>query len=854
MALDITRATSDIIQRRVCQYFTDTLMAVSGGGEEDMDELKRVHEMIEEIYFIAPSLLLNVIPQLEEEMTLDELGIRQLAIETLGNMFAHKSSTLYKQYPNIWKGWLGREVDKSAVIRTRWLELCGTIYLNHAENVANDINACLNIKLMDPEEKVRIVACKIVGQLNFDIVTKYLDDNILKGLGSRCKDKKKLWKRWLESMIWYILICKYQYYYIIISFNSIALENTIQQYIIPENTDDNERTERLVTVLKSLNHQATCAFLALLRREHAQDKIETLLRNISNHFGERARPRIISCLRQMKEMDNIEVIRNLRACINVENEYKRILKARQTLLRHVELESPGSMEVCSWILNRINLLTINKSNVPYLYSMLRSTRGHRQSVAQSKSDAAQRLLKEMASCYPKMFILYNEEVIRNLTNESDDSLVNFGLELLATITKALPAEIEIKSKTIAKLSSLIAQGNRTESEHSAVILSNVDNSDIICTEVIEDLYNEINLGNVNLVSPLTSLCEFAYYVPLLLQQHIEKLCDFIEFQCLAQIVHVDDDENSEWDDYENLTNITKQKLAAVPILSNYLRGMAKIKETVEKELVDRIVTLLWKLIDITCEEAISNNISGPESSHLRIIAAQGIVQIAEYEPYQDTMNIKNFEQLGLLLQDTCYYVRYEFGTFLMSGLKSNELHPRYYVLLFLCAHEPEEAFLKTVQNFIRRRASFIESVMTSRDMSFIRLIHLLAHHPDFTTEDEDLITFAHFIEFYLSCIATSENISYLYHASQKIKTSVDIVSEEKSINSHVLADIACLLILRKAKKSSWNVDVWTQPIKLQSKLYRILPPGPIQQEALKKNYLSEKFINYINRDQRSDKV
>lgn len=115
-------------------------MAVSGGGEEDMDELKRVHGMIEEIYFIAPSLLLNVIPQLEEEMTLDELGIRQLAIETLGNMFAHKASTLYKQYPNIWKGWLGREVDKSAVIRTRWLELCGTIYLNHAENVANDIN------------------------------------------------------------------------------------------------------------------------------------------------------------------------------------------------------------------------------------------------------------------------------------------------------------------------------------------------------------------------------------------------------------------------------------------------------------------------------------------------------------------------------------------------------------------------------------------------------------------------------------------------------------------------------------------------------------------------------------------
>lgn len=70
-------------------------------------------------------------------------------------------------------------------------------------------------------------------------------------------------------------------------------------------------------------------------------------------------------------------------------------------------------------------------------------------------------------------------------------------------------------------------------------------------------------------------------------------------------------------------------------------------------------------------------------------------------------------------------------------------------------------------------------------MSFIRLIHLLAHHPDFSNEDQDLKSFAQFIEFYLSCIATAENISYLYHASQRIKTSVDNVSEEKSVVSDI---------------------------------------------------------------------
>lgn len=105
----------------------------------------------------------------------------------------------------------------------------------------------------------------------------------------------------------------------------------------------------------------------------------------------------------------------------------------------------------------------------------------------------------------------------------------------------------------------------------------------------------------------------------------------------------------------------------------------------------------------------------------------------------------------------------------------------------------------------------IRLVMTSRDMSFIRLIHLLAHHPDFTTEDEDLITFAHFIEFYLSCIATSENISYLYHASQKIKTSVDIVSEEKSIVKDKI----------EKKKKLNTLCIYTK-IKYFSFIYRIL--------------------------------
>lgn len=48
------------------------------------------------------------------------------------------------------------------------------------------------------------------------------------------------------------------------------------------------------------------------------------------------------------------------------------------------------------------------------------------------------------------------------------------------------------------------------------------------------------------------------------------------------------------------------KLAAVPVLSNYLLGMAKANQMVESEVVLEMITMLWDLVDTTCDVAVSN--------------------------------------------------------------------------------------------------------------------------------------------------------------------------------------------------------------------------------------------------------
>lgn len=165
--------------------------------------------------------------------------------------------------------------------------------------------------------------------------------------------------------------------------------------------------------------------------------------------------------------------------------------------------------------------------------------------------------------------------------------------------------------------------------------------------------------------------------------------------------------------------------------------------------------------------------------------------LTTYAKYTNELTVPKFERLGITLQDTCFYVRSEFAESLMKGLQTEQIHPRYYALLFLVAHEPEEILLKQVKSFIQKRISGMkikQGESSVLDSSLVRLVHILAHHPDFSIATEDLDISAQYIRFYLSCVANPDNVSFLYHIVQKIKLSKDMVSPELSQVSICICD------------------------------------------------------------------
>jgi sister-chromatid-cohesion protein PDS5 len=130
--VQVCNATADKLQRHVCQHFTDII--VSNSNHEDFSEIRVAHELIKRLHHSCPGLLHGVIPQLEEELRVEDATLRLIATQTLGEMFTDKGgSDLVKKYPATWNIWVLRKNDKSAAIRLAFVDVARGLLINLPE-------------------------------------------------------------------------------------------------------------------------------------------------------------------------------------------------------------------------------------------------------------------------------------------------------------------------------------------------------------------------------------------------------------------------------------------------------------------------------------------------------------------------------------------------------------------------------------------------------------------------------------------------------------------------------------------------------------------------------------------------
>ncbi|KAL8676167.1 MAG: hypothetical protein Q9186_007285 [Xanthomendoza sp. 1 TL-2023] len=214
-----------------------------GPNEEGLTELRKVHGLLRELWRACPAVLQNVVPQLEAELSAENVQLRLLATETFGDIIsgigaagpppppimdpaAYPSNALAdpsentaslnlvtkpsspqpfpSAHPQAYNNYLGRRHDKSSLIRAAWTIGIGRILTTSAggaglsrqdeDQLIGDIGRMLG----DADDKVRIAAVKVVASFSFrDLVSKLgrsggVDDSgsVLATLADRVKDKK----------------------------------------------------------------------------------------------------------------------------------------------------------------------------------------------------------------------------------------------------------------------------------------------------------------------------------------------------------------------------------------------------------------------------------------------------------------------------------------------------------------------------------------------------------------------------------------------------------------------------------------------------------------------------------------
>lgn len=156
-------------------------------------------------------------------------------------------------------------------------------------------------------------------------------------------------------------------------------------------------------------------------------------------------------------------------------------------------------------------------------------------------------------------------------------------------------------------------------------------------------------------------------------------------------------------------------------------------------------------------------------------------------------------------------------------------------------------------------------------MSFARFIHLLAHHPDFSREPEEIQQFTRYIDFFLDCLATPESVSFLYYLASRLKGVRDSESQGHSEvrdglnricppgrtaerflahslasqNLYMLSELAQHVIKTRAHAHNWNIETYPAKVQLPSDIFKPLPNREVQKEIYDRQYLSNEVIAMI---------
>lgn len=440
--------------------------------------------------------------------------------------------------------------------------------------------------------------------------------------------------------------------------------------------------------------------------------------------------------------------------------------------------------------------------------------------------AAQELLKEISQRAPGIFKAHGQELCHYVqasapsAKRTNESGALDALKACASFARRYPGDVP-KEKTFIdamKQYVLYGAGPKEAKYATSIILLSTNRRELHTKELFRLCVEDFSYDSNNYVLKLAALSQLM----LLNAQEMDQEAEIDEVVRIALEVVKRLPSSDLANEPDSPAAVKEQEAScwALKILVNRLRAYPTAESI--RECATPIFTLLSKSLYDPISDPNSPSLTPHERalfSQRRLQAALLHIKLASHVDFDTFIDARTFGYLVYVAQDQSQPVRHTFIAKLMKTLSRDRLPSRFYTLVFLLAFEPSKTFKQEASIWLRARATTLHNLKrTSLEICFSRFLSMLAHHPDISDDPDpaDLPDLVQYFLFYLSSVATVDNLSLIYHVTQRIKGVRDAyprtdedARKEMSKNLYYLADVALATINAYASAHNWTIQAYS---------------------------------------------
>ncbi|KAI0128699.1 armadillo-type protein [Xylariales sp. AK1849] len=630
---------------------------------------------------------------------------------------------------------------------------------------------------------------------------------------------------------------------------------------------DRIRAERILLLVKSLDDKAKRAYFAMQTRQAQFSRVlENLVKQceaynggVPEKNGEMTKQNLKKTIQYIcnflpdslgveTDLHNFAMLNDrrsyhlIRFIVSLESDFKTMYRGIKEFNKRIQGTSkPHILDTLLPLLYRSAYIMFNKSHLATFIDCSKNDKD-------GLGAAAQQITNEISQHIPGLFKTHIGQLCNDLmeaapsASKNNDTGMVETLKACSSYSKKYPGELPQDRKFVQALMSYALYGQPAKASKYAVnvmMARKDDKSMVSATELLKRVMKDWGYESAHFLNKLAAVSQLELLASKVTADANDEIIDMALKNVLQKVRTEAQATDPEWVDDAELDEECLVKCWALKLIVNRLRGAKDLDEA--KKLAPTVFKLLRTLIKDQGELCKTQDTPKHHKSRLRLLAGQLSLKLCTQEKFERLFSHSDYNRLAILTQDSSAHVRRRFVEKLQKYLVNNKLRARFYTMIFLTAFEPVADFRQQIETWIRSRAHYYRETNKETVMEAImgRLISLLAHHPDYNVEMDDLVDHARYLIYHVSNVVTEQNFGMVFKYAERVKQTLDGISPAQSENLYVISDLAQTVLRKWQERKGWSFQAYSGKIGLPVGLYSALPSHDAAQEIAEKQYLPE---------------